>query len=172
MKKKDRNRNVMLTWWRHRMETFSALLAICAGNSPVPGEFPAQKPVTRSFDVFFDLRLNKRLSKQSRGSCFETLSRPLLRHCDGTKAGRLLTRFTDFQLSMDWKHWVETNQVYFRLNYWFPMIWKQVQIVFISLIIHYNPNQLRKLLCDYHNVLLLLYLTLLVLGRYGNKLNA
>ena len=46
------------------METFSALLAICAGNSPVPGEFPAQRPVTRSFDVFFDLRLNKRLSKQ------------------------------------------------------------------------------------------------------------
>ena len=47
------------------METFSALLAICAGNSPVPGEFPIQRPVTRSFDVFFDLRLNKRLSKQS-----------------------------------------------------------------------------------------------------------
>ena len=48
------------------METFSALLAICAGNSPVSGEIPAQRPVTRSFDVFFDLRLNKRLSKQSR----------------------------------------------------------------------------------------------------------
>ena len=43
----------------------SALLAICAGNSPVTGEFPAQRPVTRNFDVFFDLRLNKRLSKQS-----------------------------------------------------------------------------------------------------------
>ena len=40
------------------METFSALLAICAGNSPVPGEFPAQRPVTQSFDIFFDLRLN------------------------------------------------------------------------------------------------------------------
>ena len=39
------------------METFSALLAICAGNSPVLGEFPAQRPVTRSFDVFFDLHL-------------------------------------------------------------------------------------------------------------------
>ena len=47
------------------METFPALLAICAGNSPVLGEFPAQRPVTQSFDVFFDLRLNKRLSKQS-----------------------------------------------------------------------------------------------------------
>ena len=40
------------------METFSALLAICAGKSPVPGEFPTQRPMTRSFDVFFDLRLN------------------------------------------------------------------------------------------------------------------
>ena len=37
------------------METISALLAFCAGNSPVPGEFPTQRPVTRSFDVYFDL---------------------------------------------------------------------------------------------------------------------
>ena len=40
-------------WWRHQMETFSALPAMCAGNPPVTGEFPAQRPVTRSFDVFF-----------------------------------------------------------------------------------------------------------------------
>ena len=52
-----------LTWWRHQMETFSALLALCVGNSPVTGEFPTQRPVMRSFDVFFVLRLNKRLSK-------------------------------------------------------------------------------------------------------------
>ena len=45
------------------METFSALLAICVGNSPVTGEFPAQRPGTRSFDVYFDLRLNKQLFK-------------------------------------------------------------------------------------------------------------
>ena len=70
-------------WWRHQMETFSALLAICVGNSPVPGEFPIQMPVTRSFDVFFDLRLNKRLSKKSWGFWFETLSCPLWRHCNG-----------------------------------------------------------------------------------------
>ena len=62
------------------METFSALLAICAGNSPVPGEFPTQRPVTRSFDVFFDVRPNKRLSKQSWGWWFETLSPSLWRH--------------------------------------------------------------------------------------------
>ena len=67
------------SWWRHQMETFSASLAICAG-SPVTGEFPAQRPVTRSFDVFFDLRLNKRLSKQSWGWWFETPSHPLWPH--------------------------------------------------------------------------------------------
>ena len=39
------------TWWRHQMEMFSVLLAICAGNSSVTGEFPAQRPVTRSCDV-------------------------------------------------------------------------------------------------------------------------
>ena len=39
------------------MERFSALLAICAGNSPVPGEFPTQRPVARSFDVFFEQAL-------------------------------------------------------------------------------------------------------------------
>ena len=56
------------------METFFALLAICAGNSPVPGEIPTQRPVTRSFDVFFHLRPYKRLSKQSWGWWFETPS--------------------------------------------------------------------------------------------------
>ena len=45
-------------WWRHQIEIFSALLAICAGNSPVTGEFPTQRPVTRGFDVFFDLHQN------------------------------------------------------------------------------------------------------------------
>ena len=71
------------SWWRHQMETFSALLAFCAGNSPVTGEFPAQRPVTRSFDVFFDLCLKKhRFSKQSWGWWFETLSRSLGRQCN------------------------------------------------------------------------------------------
>ena len=57
-------------------------MAICAGNSPVHGEFPAQRPVTRRFDLFFNLCLDKRLSKQSWGWWFETLSRPLWRHCN------------------------------------------------------------------------------------------
>ena len=68
------------SWWRHQMETFSALLSICVGNLPVPGKFPAQSPVTRNFDVFFDQRLNKLLSKQSWGWWFEIESRPLWRH--------------------------------------------------------------------------------------------
>ena len=74
-------------WWRHQMETFAALLAICAGNSPVPGEFPAQRPVTRSFDVFFDLRMNKRLSKQSWGWWSETPDRSLWRQCNDYHSG-------------------------------------------------------------------------------------
>ena len=65
------------------METFSTLLALCAGNSLVTGEFPSQRPVTRSFDAFLDLRLNKRLSKQLWRWWFETPSPSLWRHCNG-----------------------------------------------------------------------------------------
>ena len=61
------------------METFSVSLALCEGNSPVTGEFPSQRPVTQSFGVLFDLRLNKRLSKQSKRRWFEAL----LRHSNG-----------------------------------------------------------------------------------------
>ena len=55
------------------METFSVLLAFCGGNSAVTGEFPTQRPVTRSFDVFFDMRLNKRLRKRTVEQTMETL---------------------------------------------------------------------------------------------------
>ena len=57
------------------METFSALLALCEGNPPVTGGFPSQKPVTRTFDVFFDQRLNKRLANTRDAG-------DLRRHCD------------------------------------------------------------------------------------------
>ena len=72
--------DILRSWWRHQMETFSALLDLCAGNSPVTGEFPSQRPVTRSCDVFFDLGLNKRLSKQSWDWWFETPACSLWRH--------------------------------------------------------------------------------------------
>ena len=71
---------IIKSWWRHQMETFSALLGLCAGNSPVTGEFPSQKPMTQSFGVFY-LCLNKRSNKQSRRWWFETPSRSLWSHC-------------------------------------------------------------------------------------------
>ena len=73
-------------WWHHQTETFSVILV---GNSPVASEFPSQRPVTRSFDVFFDLRLNKRLSKQSGGWWFETPSCSLWCHCHGYRIAQL-----------------------------------------------------------------------------------
>ena len=82
---------LLMTCWSHQMETFSALLALCTGNSPVSGEFPSQRPVMRSFGVFFDRHLNKRLSKQSWGWWFETPSRSLWRQCNDTalECGRI-----------------------------------------------------------------------------------
>ena len=95
------------TWWRQQMETLSALLALCAGNSLVTGErcdmafiepmhrnkpnityllvtgeFPSQRPVTRSYDVFFDLHLNTWLNKQSRHWWFGMPSCSLWQHCN------------------------------------------------------------------------------------------
>ena len=55
------------------------------GEFTGPGEFPTQRPMTRSFDVFFDLRLNKRLSKQPWGWWFETPSWSLWRHRNALK---------------------------------------------------------------------------------------
>ena len=52
------------------------------GEFTGPGEFPAQRPVTQSFEAFFDLRPNKRLSKQPWGWWLETLSWSLWRHCN------------------------------------------------------------------------------------------
>ena len=60
----------------------SSLLVPCWGNPPFTGGFPSQRPVTRSFDVFFDLHMNKRLSKQSRLQWLETPTRSLWRHCN------------------------------------------------------------------------------------------
>ena len=85
----------------------SELLALCVGNLPVTGEFPTQRPVTRSLDVFFDLRLNKRLAKQWWGWWFEMPSRSLWRHCNGYGIGHCnfwsKTRIR-LQLKNDWKH--------------------------------------------------------------------
>ena len=92
-------------WWRHQMETFSELLAFCAGYSTVNGEFPSQRPVTRSFDVFFYSHLNKRLSKQSWGWWFEMPSSSLWRHFNGlltmTVWGHIMFLICDFDFQRD-----------------------------------------------------------------------
>ena len=67
----------IVQWWRHQMETFSASMALCEGNSPFTGEFPSQRTVTRSFDVFFYPALNNQLSKQSTRRWSEAPSCPL-----------------------------------------------------------------------------------------------
>ena len=64
-------------WWRHQMKHFPRYWHFVGG---LTGD-PSQRPVTRSFDAFFDLGLNKRLSKQSRRWWFETPSCSLSRHC-------------------------------------------------------------------------------------------
>ena len=56
------------------MEAFPVLLDLCAGDSPVTGEFPSQGPEMGSFDVFFDLRLKK-------GSVNNRVAGDLRRHC-------------------------------------------------------------------------------------------
>ena len=53
-----------MPWWSHQIETFSALLALCAGNSPLTGEFPSQSPVTRSFDVSLICALDTRVNNR------------------------------------------------------------------------------------------------------------
>ena len=103
---------LILPWWRHRMETFSALLAVCVGNSPVTSEFPSQRLVTRSFDVFFDLRLNKRLSKQSRRVWFETPSHSLWRHCNDKCIFKFILLLDILSTSFEICHkWVPLNPV-------------------------------------------------------------
>ena len=77
------------------MEPFSALLALCVWGEPlVTGEISSQKPVTRNIDVFFDVCLNKRLSKQSRCRLFETPYCSLWRHCNDNSI-RSSTRYTE-----------------------------------------------------------------------------
>ena len=91
--------------WRHQMEICFALLAICAGNSPVPGDSPHKDQWRRALMFVFHLRPNKRLSKQWRGWWFETPSSPLWRHCKGQDIFDVCLCF----LSMD-PHSIVTNQ--------------------------------------------------------------
>ena len=99
--------------WRHQMETFSALLSLCAGNSPVTSEFSTQRPVTRSFEVFFDLRLNKRLSKQSWGWWFETPLCSLWRHCNTSMVYSQINNFSErSSIRMTWIKKLSYDMIY------------------------------------------------------------
>ena len=69
------------------------VVGLYAGNSPVTGEIPSQRPVTRTFDVFLDLRLNKRPSKQSRRRWFAMSSRSLWRHCNEERNSSITAGF-------------------------------------------------------------------------------
>ena len=107
-----------MPWWHHPMVTISAPLAICPWNSPVTGEFPAHKPVTRSFGIFFDLHLNKRLSKQSWRWWFKTPSRPLWRHCNG------LCPLQRYQLIFRHICWPHSTAVYLSGGRYAIQLWK------------------------------------------------
>ena len=125
------------SWWRHQRETLSTLLAICAGNSPVTGEFPAQRPVARSFDVFFDLRPNKQLSKQWCGWWFDTPSHPLWLHCNatGSEHEKLMswhTYFLDFSPSplatiLIWWSMVSQHSIFTAFYSALIMWWKSLE---------------------------------------------
>ena len=81
------------------------------GEFTGPGEFPTQRPVTRSFDVYFDLRLNKRLCKQSWGLWFETLLCPLWRHSNVLYQVHKIA-FSKHITTQLQKHFIEGSRVF------------------------------------------------------------
>ena len=99
-----------------KWKLFSASLALCVGNSSVTGEFPTQRPVTQSFDVLFDLRLNNWLSKQWWGWWFEMPSRSLWHHCNGKMSVFFIQAATCSSISL--KTWGPFHP---RLSSWFEL---------------------------------------------------
>ena len=109
----------MMTSWNGNIFCITGHLR---GKFTGPGEFPAQRPVMRSFDIFFGLRLNKWLSKQSWGWWFETLSHPLWRHCNET-ANNTIPTFPFKLLAyfiISYKQWCTWRCKCFRYNH-FPV---------------------------------------------------
>ena len=125
------------------------------GNSPVPGEFPTQRPVTRSFGDFFDLRLNKRLSKQSWGWWFETLSRSLWRH-----------RNDSWQLHVAWLtiFIVITNnsttlKIYYKVHnvaIWHNILWNPIRnlVAWIDFCVESTEQEISNLSMNLHIALI------------------
>ena len=100
--------NVICIWWRHEMEKFSALLVLCEGKPSVTGGFPPQRPVTQNFRVFFDLRLNEGLGKQSGRRSFEKPSRSLWRQCNIPTSLVWYNTYMNMLLrsSREWRKWM------------------------------------------------------------------
>ena len=114
-----------------KWKPFSALLALCEGNSPATGELPPQRPVTRNFDVLVDLCLNKRSSKPSRRRWLETPSRSLWRHCNDR---------TCWQEVENKSQAVHEVHVKFALAIYEPMNTKPTMIKYIYLNHELPPN--------------------------------
>ena len=101
--------NSVKSWWRHQMKTFSALLALCAGNSPNIGEFPSQRPVTQNFDVFFRCaRTNGWVNSRDAGD--------LRRHRTHYDVTVMLRKFSCRKCTWKCLQCIELNA----LNMWFP----------------------------------------------------
>ena len=121
--------NYIYTPYGHQMETFSALLAICAGNSPVLGEFPVQRPVTQNFDVFFDLRLNKRVNNHGAGDL-----RRHRAHYDATVMVCTMFTITDTVIY----YAIFTLTVYSLGNLWFNYWKAKKSFLFLTLLTKYE----------------------------------
>ena len=91
-------------WWRLQLEIFSALLLLSCGEFTVHWWIPLTKASDAEFEVFFDLRLNKRLSKQSRCRWFEMAVRSLWRHTNGLSPSNIHPR-------------VQQHNLYFRVHF-------------------------------------------------------
>ena len=124
-----------MSWWLHQMETFSAQLALCAGNSSVPVNSPHKGQWRGALMFFFYLRLNKRLSKQPWGWWFETPSWSLWRH------------FNIFRYSRNFltPNWYDTYRYlgvsYFIASYYFlktfyVCAYRSSLIVYILIVLH------------------------------------
>ena len=107
--------NTML-WWRHQMEAFSALLTLCVGNPSLTRGFPSKRSVTQSFDVFFGMRLNKRLNKQTRCRWFETPWHSLCCHCNAIHQGYFTGTGATTWLTRMPGNWPEKYRPIYRTN--------------------------------------------------------
>ena len=118
------------------------------GEFTGPGEFPAQRPVMRTFDVFFDLRLNNRLSKQSWGWWFEMQSCSLWRHCN--VAGMLI----DFTKQIAIMQWVQ-------IRIWIMMIWVSTVAPMYMSIFYQIRASFHKIKIILSSLVIILYTTIM-----------